>query len=435
MATNPGDYWDYIFGGSGKGMAVPNAPLPVVAITTTAGTGTEADPWTVITKDDTHEKIGFGYDKTFPVLSIVDPDLMMTVPPHLTAYQGFDALFHSTEGYIATVANPISDVYALKAIELVGQWLPTAVADGSHEEARANVALANTLAGMVESTSCCTSEHSLEHALSAYHPALPHGAGLIIVSLAYYTHFAERHACDDRLVAMAKALGKADASTPMDFVEALSALQKACGVANLKMSDYGIEKHEMAKYAANARLDDGRSVQGRSGAVDRRRQRGDSVGLMEVAGMSRVRRVRPATERMPLGLMLAASVLLHVPAVLAQSLPWMNPALAPADRAAKLVAAMTLEQKQQQLVGNTPELVPELPQCQGGAARPRDRIARHPDASYYQRTGGDRPERLRRSVRHRVRRLHEPVVREGNGTPVGDRSRRLLQSGDGSPLR
>lgn len=253
MATNPGDYWDYIFGGSGKGMAVPNAPLPVVAITTTAGTGTEADPWTVITKDDTHEKIGFGYDKTFPVLSIVDPDLMMTVPPHLTAYQGFDALFHSTEGYIATVANPISDVYALKAIELVGQWLPTAVADGSHEEARANVALANTLAGMVESTSCCTSEHSLEHALSAYHPALPHGAGLIIVSLAYYTHFAERHACDDRLVAMAKALGKADASTPMDFVEALSALQKACGVANLKMSDYGIEKHEMAKYAANAR--------------------------------------------------------------------------------------------------------------------------------------------------------------------------------------
>jgi alcohol dehydrogenase len=253
MATNPGDYWDYIFGGSGKGMAVPNAPLPVVAVTTTAGTGTEADPWTVITKDDTHEKIGFGYDKTFPVLSIVDPDLMMTVPPNLTAYQGFDALFHSTEGYIATVANPISDVYALKAIELIGKWLPTAVADGSHEEARANVALANTLAGMVESTSSCTSEHSLEHALSAHHPALPHGAGLIIVSLAYYTCFAERHACDERMVAMAKALGKADASQPLDFVEALASLQKACGVAGLKMSDYGVVKDEMAKYAANAR--------------------------------------------------------------------------------------------------------------------------------------------------------------------------------------
>jgi alcohol dehydrogenase len=69
MAANPGDYWDYISGGTGKGLPVPNDPLPVVAITTTAGTGTEADPWTVITNGD--EKIGFGYDKTFPVLSVV----------------------------------------------------------------------------------------------------------------------------------------------------------------------------------------------------------------------------------------------------------------------------------------------------------------------------------------------------------------------------
>ena len=71
MATNPGHYWDYIHGGSGKGQPVLNKPLPIVAITTTAGTGTEADPWTVITKSDTNEKIGFGFDGTFPVLSIV----------------------------------------------------------------------------------------------------------------------------------------------------------------------------------------------------------------------------------------------------------------------------------------------------------------------------------------------------------------------------
>lgn len=253
MATNPGDYWDYIWGGSGKGQPIPNAPLPIVAITTTAGTGTEADPWTVVTREDTHEKIGFGYDLTFPVLSIVDPDLMMTVPPHLTAYQGFDALFHSTEGYISTLANPVSDLYALKAIELVGRALPAAVADGANEQARADVALANTLSGMVESTSTCTSEHSLEHALSAFHPALPHGAGLIILSRAYYTHFAQRHACDERMVAMACALGRADATTAMDFVDALVALQQACGVAELKMSDYGIAEGDMAKYAANAR--------------------------------------------------------------------------------------------------------------------------------------------------------------------------------------
>lgn len=253
MATNPGDYWDYIGGGSGKAMPVQNDPLPVVAITTTAGTGTEADPWTVITNDESNEKIGFGYDKTFPVLSIVDPGLMMTVPPHLTAYQGFDALFHSTEGYINRFANEMSDMYALKSIELLGRYLPTAVKEGSNEEAREKVALANTVAGMVESTSGCTSEHSLEHALSAFHPELPHGAGLIMVSEAYYTFFAKSGSCDQRLVDMAIALGKKEAGEPMDFVTALVDLQKACGVYGLKMSDYGIKADEIEALAGNAR--------------------------------------------------------------------------------------------------------------------------------------------------------------------------------------
>lgn len=253
MASNEGDYWDYVGGGSGKGMPVAVDPLPVVAITTTAGTGTEADPWTVITNDETNEKIGFGYDKTFPVLSIVDPDLMMTVPTHLTAYQGFDALFHSTEGYINVVANEMSDMYALKSIELLGKYLSKAVNDGSDEEAREKVALANTLAGMVESTSGCTSEHSLEHAMSAFHPDLPHGAGLIMVSREYYTFFAKSGACSQRMIDMAVALGKKDAKEPMDFVIALLELQKACGMDNLKMSEYGIEKSEMEALAKNAR--------------------------------------------------------------------------------------------------------------------------------------------------------------------------------------
>lgn len=252
MAANEGDYWDYIFGGSGKGLPVPNSPLPIVAITTTAGTGTEVDPWTVITKEDTEEKIGFGYEKTFPVLSVVDSELMLTVPPHLTAYQGFDALFHSTEGYINKTAYVMSDMYALKAIELIGRSLPTAVNNGRDETAREEVALANTLSGMVESTSGCTSEHSLEHALSAYHPSLPHGAGLIMISRAYYTHFAKAGCCDSRLIDMAKALGVKDAREPMDFVNALVKLQKACGVDELKMSDYGIEKEELTKYVDKA---------------------------------------------------------------------------------------------------------------------------------------------------------------------------------------
>lgn len=252
MATNPGDYWDYISGGTGKGKPVLNDPLPIVAITTTAGTGTEADPWTVVTKEDTNEKIGFGYDKTFPVLSIVDPELMLTVPPALTAYQGFDALFHSTEGYLNTTAYPVSDAFALRAISLVGKSLARAVNHGSDLEARTDVALANTLSGLVESTSGCISEHSLAHAMGALNPEIPHGAALISISAAYYTHFAKSGKCDARMIDMARALGKTDATTPMDFVAALVELQKACGVDAIKMSDYGIRYEDLPKYVENA---------------------------------------------------------------------------------------------------------------------------------------------------------------------------------------
>lgn len=252
MATNEGDYWDYIFGGTGKGQPIPNDPLPIVAITTTAGTGTEADPWTVITNGN--EKIGFGYEKTYPYLSIVDPELMKTVPPKLTAYQGFDALFHSTEGYINKMASEMSDLFALKAIELIGRSLANAVKDGNDMKAREEVAMANTLSGIVESTSSCTSEHSMEHALSAYYPKLEHGAGLIIISKEYYTAIANAHDCDEKMIEMAKALGKKDANKAMDFVDALVELQKACGVDNLKLSDYGMKKEDLPAIAKNAKF-------------------------------------------------------------------------------------------------------------------------------------------------------------------------------------
>lgn len=250
MSNNPGDYWDYISGGSGKGLDIPNDPLPVIAITTTAGTGTEADPWTVVTKEETNEKIGFGNDKTFPTISIVDPDLMASVPPHLTAYQGFDAFFHAAEGYIANIATEVSDMFALKSIELIGRSLAKAVKNGSDENARADVALANTLSGFVESTSSCVSEHSLEHALSAYHTNLPHGAGLILLSEAYFTYFMDYE--PEKYVNMARALGNKNAETPEDFIKELIMLQEACGVRTMKMSDFGIDKNMLQSYAENA---------------------------------------------------------------------------------------------------------------------------------------------------------------------------------------
>lgn len=254
MATNDGDIWDYISGGTGKGKAIVNAPLSVICITTTAGTGSEADQWGVITNDETNEKIGFGGDdRLFPVISIIDPELMKTVPSKFTAYQGFDALFHSTESYISKFASLMSDMYALTAIENTAKYLPRAVKDGSDMEAREHMAFANTLSGVVMTVSVTTAEHSIEHAMSAYHQELPHGAGLIMISKAFYEFFIDKHACDERFIAMAKAMGIKEADKPEDFITVLVDLQKACGVAKLKMSDYGITPDEFDKIATNAR--------------------------------------------------------------------------------------------------------------------------------------------------------------------------------------
>ena len=254
MATNDGDLWDYISGGTGKGSPLVNEPLSIIAITTTAGTGSEVDQWGVISNEETNEKIGFGgYDSLFPKIAVVDPALMKSVPPKFTAYQGFDALFHSVECYISAAANLMGDMYALTAIENIGAYLPRAVQSGEDLEAREHVAFANTLSGVVMTVSACTSEHSMEHAMSAYHHELPHGAGLIMISKAYFTYFIEKHACDERFVRMAQALGKKGTKDPMDFIAALSELQEQCGVDGLKMSDYGIQPEEFMTLAQNAR--------------------------------------------------------------------------------------------------------------------------------------------------------------------------------------
>ena len=253
MATNDGDLWDYIAFGTGKGKELTRKPLPLVAVTTTAGTGSETDCGAVITNETTHEKTGFIHPDVFPVIAVIDPELMASVPPKFTAYQGFDALFHSVEGYVSNGVNLMSDMYAINAINNIGRYLPAAVENGTDVEARTHVALANYLSGLVMCVGRCTSEHSLEHALSAYHPELPHGAGLIMISRAYYTFLIEKQVCSERFVEMAKALGMAEARKPMDFISALTKLQQDCGVADLKMSDYGIRPEEFETMAKNAR--------------------------------------------------------------------------------------------------------------------------------------------------------------------------------------
>ncbi len=253
MATNSGDLWDYVSGGTGKGKPLANPGLPIVTIPLTAGTGSEVNCWGVISNLATKEKIGFGDSTLVPVLAIVDPELMKTVPPKYTAYQGFDALFHNTEVMMSGGVNILSEAIALSAIENIAQYLPRAVKDGDDLEARERVAYGSTMAGISMQLTSTTAQHSMEHAMSAYHHNLPHGAGLIMISKAFAEFFIERHACDGQFVKMARAMGIKNADKPKDFITALVKLQEACGVADLKMSDYGITTDEFMTLAVNAR--------------------------------------------------------------------------------------------------------------------------------------------------------------------------------------
>ena len=254
MATNPGDLWDYVNGGTGKGQPLVNKPLPQVTVTLTAGTGSEINNWGVISRNDTHEKIGFGgAPELVPVLAVVDPELMKTVPSKYTAYQGFDALFHNTEVMMSNGVNILSETLALSAIENIAKYLPRAAADGNDIEARERVAYGSTIAGITMQLTSTTAQHSMEHAMSAYHPDLPHGAGLIMISVEFARYFIERHACDGQFIKMAKAMGMPEADKAEDFLTALVQLQKDCGVEDLKMSDYGFTKDECMTLAVNAR--------------------------------------------------------------------------------------------------------------------------------------------------------------------------------------
>lgn len=253
MAANGGDLWDYVMFGSGKKQMFQNPSLPIVAITTTAGTGSETDGAGVITNPETNEKTGVFGPGAYPVLAIVDPELMVSVPAKFKAYQGFDALFHSTEGYISAARNEFSKMVAAEAIRNVARNLAASIREPENMEAMSAVALGSYLSGIQMAVGSCTSAHPLEHALSAYHEELPHGAGLIMISKAYYSHFVEKHACDERFIEMAKLMGMEHAEKPEDFITALVRLQEDCNVADLKMSDYGIDPDEFLKMVQNAR--------------------------------------------------------------------------------------------------------------------------------------------------------------------------------------
>ena len=245
MMVNGGDLWDYAFSAKGGHKPFANPSAPLIAITTSAGTGSEVDMFSVISNDELQEKTGVFDISMFPTISVVDSDLMMSVPPKFTAYQGMDAFFHAAESVINRNEHPMGEMFALKAIELIAKNLPVAYKNGDDREARSNMALANSLAGYYM---LCTSQHTMEHVMGSYHSDLAHGAGLIMLCHEYFDFFAERKAAEEPMKKMAKAMGVENPQSGKDFIKALDELVASVGCADLKMRDAGITKEEIKQW-------------------------------------------------------------------------------------------------------------------------------------------------------------------------------------------
>ncbi|BAF59032.1 alcohol dehydrogenase [Pelotomaculum thermopropionicum SI] len=169
LMTNPGTINDYL----GVNL-IPRPGIPVIAVPTTAGTGSEVTPIAILSDVEEQLKKGVVSPYLLPRVAIVDPELTVTMPPAITAATGMDALTHAVESYISVNATPITDILALEAIRLIALNLRTAVANGQDIEARSNMSMASLLAGIAFANAGVGAVHALAYPLGAqFH--VPHG--------------------------------------------------------------------------------------------------------------------------------------------------------------------------------------------------------------------------------------------------------------------
>ncbi|QOW01128.1 iron-containing alcohol dehydrogenase [Rhodococcus pyridinivorans] len=216
--------------------------LPVIAVPTTAGSGSEATQFTIISDSESDEKMLCTGQAFLPVAAIVDYRLTMTMPPRLTADTGVDALTHAIEAYVSRKANPFSDSLALVAIDTIGQVLRRVYADGQDAEARERMMLAATQAGIAFSNSSVALVHGMSRPIGA-HFHVAHGLSNAMLFPAV-TEFSV-DAAEPRYADCARALGAAstdasDATAAADLVVALKELCRDVEVPTPK--SYGIDK-------------------------------------------------------------------------------------------------------------------------------------------------------------------------------------------------
>jgi alcohol dehydrogenase len=251
VATNGGDIRKY------EGINKTTKPMPpFVAINTTAGTASEMTRFCIITNTSTHVKMAIVDWRCTPNVAINDPVLMVGKPPALTAATGMDALTHAVEAYVSIAATPITDACAIKAIELIAEYLRPAVANGANLEARDKMAYAEFLAGMAFNNASLGYVHAMAHQLGGFYN-LPHGVCNAILLPAV---------CEFNLIAAAKRLGdiavalgeNIDGLPPVDAaakgIAAIRKLSKSIGIP-AGLTELGVKEADLPTMAENAKKD------------------------------------------------------------------------------------------------------------------------------------------------------------------------------------
>lgn len=188
----------------------PEAVVPLVAVPTTAGTGSEVSGGAVVSDPGAGRKAGIAHPNLRPQHAVIDPRLTWSMPPAMTANTGIDAFAQAIAGMVAKVRTPVGDAIALEAVRLMGESLVAAYRDGGDQVARSKMACASMMAGLTMNISDCTAEHSLGQAIGGV-TGVPHGLtiGLVLAE----TLDRERRFVPGQLERVADALGVPDDGT------------------------------------------------------------------------------------------------------------------------------------------------------------------------------------------------------------------------------
>ena len=221
----------------------------MIAIPTTAGTGSEVGRAGVITDEDAHVKRIIFHPKMLPVVVIADPELTVGLPPKVTAATGMDALAHCLEAFCAPGFHPMADGIALEGTRLIREWLPVAVSDGRNLEARGNMLVAASM-GATAFQKGLGSIHSLAHPLGALYDA---HHGLLNGILMPYCMVHNRDAIESRMERLGRTIGLSKPSFDTVLVWVLD-LRREIGIPHT-LKEIGVDDKQVDKVAEMAAAD------------------------------------------------------------------------------------------------------------------------------------------------------------------------------------